>query len=347
LKFYGDLSGLNGLAENLRDMAIAAGCEALVVGPALVLGLLQRPAVPYGIRSRKYRLPLAVAMGLAALAVLFWQSDNIVWAGTTLPLPALMALLSAAALSLLIRQRRRGELDRRTVLALVFAVFAGGLMLKILFNAQFRLYGFVLVVPATMLAIVMLLTWIPRYIERRGGDGWAIRAAVMAGLIVWSDYNLRECNYYLSARTEPVVAGQERVYATEFHGQVVNTMLAQMQRVPPEATVAVMPEGVMLNYLMRRINPTPYTNLMPPEMIMFGEENILRAYQDHPPDYIILAHKSTSEYGVPFFGKDYGQRLFGWVIQNYHAQGPPIGNMPLQDEMRFGMILLQRNATGQ
>ena len=84
-------------------------------------------------------------------------------------------------------------------------------------------------------------------------------------------------------------------------------------------TIAVLPEGAMINDLAKRRNPTPITNLMPPEIIMFGENRILKTFTLTPPDYIILVHKDTSEYGVRFFGKEYGVLIMNWFKQNYRT----------------------------
>ena len=111
----------------------------------------------------------------------------------------------------------------------------------------------------------------------------------------------------------------------------------------PRQTLAVLPEGVMLNYLARRVNPTPYNKLMPPELIAFGEQDVLQAFADDPPDFIMLVHKDTSEFGARFFGRDYGRRIFEWI----HAGYEPvlvIGHPPLRDE-RFGMMLMRRKAS--
>ena len=47
---------------------------------------------------------------------------------------------------------------------------------------------------------------------------------------------------------------------------------------PPDATLAVLPEGVMINYLTRRPNPTPFSNFKPPELIIYGETSMVRAF---------------------------------------------------------------------
>ena len=105
-------------------------------------------------------------------------------------------------------------------------------------------------------------------------------------------------------------------------------------------TLAVLPEGVMLNFLLRRPNPTPYTNFMPTEVVFFGEAGMLEAFKTRPPDWISLVHKDTSEFGFRFFGQDYGKELFAWIMEAYQPVGV-VGSIPLQDN-RYGILFLSR-----
>ena len=97
----------------------------------------------------------------------------------------------------------------------------------------------------------------------------------------------------------------------------------------------------MINFLSARRNPTPYVNLMPPEVILFGEQNILDSLRAEPPDFAMVLHNDTSmPYGMRFFGRDYGRRIFAWIESEY-CPVSSIGAPPLQDE-RFGIVLLKR-----
>ena len=97
----------------------------------------------------------------------------------------------------------------------------------------------------------------------------------------------------------------------------------------------------MINFLSGRRNPSPYVNLMPPEVILFGEQNMLDSLRADPPDFAMVVHKDTLiSYGVRFFGRDYGQRIFAWIESEY-CPVSSIGAPPLQDE-RFGIVLLER-----
>jgi hypothetical protein len=99
----------------------------------------------------------------------------------------------------------------------------------------------------------------------------------------------------------------------------------------------------MINYLARRPTATRFVNFNPPDLLLFGEANMIRALQNSPPDFIFIVHKDTSEFGVRFFGNDYAQNLFAWIQANYmEVRLPPdldLGAEPLKSA-RFGIRLL-------
>jgi len=116
-----------------------------------------------------------------------------------------------------------------------------------------------------------------------------------------------------------------------------------LERLAPE-TLAVFPEGVMINWLTRVPNPTPYVNFMPPELILFGEDAWLAAFRANPPDVVLIVHKDTSEYGAQFFGRDYARELAAWIGQTYQPQ-KLLGDEPLLPDSRWGIrVLVRRRA---
>ena len=98
----------------------------------------------------------------------------------------------------------------------------------------------------------------------------------------------------------------------------------------------------MLNYLSRRPTTLPQMNFMMTEMIVFGEETMLAGFQARPPDYVVLVHKDTSEWGVGPFGRDNrnGRQIMRWVNQNYE---PVVlfGDEPFESKA-FGIRILKR-----
>jgi hypothetical protein len=109
----------------------------------------------------------------------------------------------------------------------------------------------------------------------------------------------------------------------------------------PGETLVALPEGIILNVLLRRRNPTPHMNFMPPEILIFDEQAILASLEATPPDWIALVHKDTSEYGPRFFGRDYARRLAAFVRRDYRRVGRT-GDVPFEPEARYGIELWRR-----
>jgi hypothetical protein len=58
---------------------------------------------------------------------------------------------------------------------------------------------------------------------------------------------------------------------------------------------------------------------MPPEVLVFGEAEVLRSLQAAPPPIVVLIQRHVTEYGYPAFGADprYGRSIVSWVHAHY------------------------------
>ena len=101
-----------------------------------------------------------------------------------------------------------------------------------------------------------------------------------------------------------------------------------------------------MNYLLRRSSPSRYTLFIPPSIAFAGgEEKMLEDLRAHPPDFIAVVHRDSSEFGVGPFGSDfrYGRLIRDWVRRDYTRVGR-FGAEPFAGP-RFGVALMQRSAT--
>jgi hypothetical protein len=128
--------------------------------------------------------------------------------------------------------------------------------------------------------------------------------------VLWSGFWYHKTNVEIKTNTA-------RFYA-DFRGEILQNIIQEIEtKTSSHDTLAVLPEGVMLNFLTQRENPTPYINFMPPEFTLFGESNMLNAFKTNQPDYIVLTNKSLKEYGFQELGIDIGVDLYQWVENNY------------------------------
>jgi hypothetical protein len=342
LAFYRQGMGLDAPLDRLGEIAAWSARWLLVLGPAAGLAWKLRRGSP--------------AAGIAAFAMLalsagatWWALDERAaldgspfasWPLTRAARPFPLFVLAIGA-CLAWRQVRSSAARRTGRVELALCVFALALLGKMLLNTRLIHYGFALALPALLLVVIALVGWIPVALDARGRAGWVFRAAALGLIAAGTAAHLRRTEHFLERKQ--VIVGQGRdAFRADVRGTLVNAALADLERrAAPGETLAVFPEGVMLNWLARRANPTPYVNFMPPELLLFGEPRIAAAFRASPPDWIALVHKDTSEYGYPLFGPDYGRELATWIQESYE---PVVlhGQPPLQPNTIFGIQLLRR-----
>jgi len=178
-------------------------------------------------------------------------------------------------------------------------------------------------------------------------DPKPFRLAVWLVLMIGFGILLHDSESWYTTKNLAVGRDGDRIYAFDprFNpsGQEVSQALAWIeQHVPRDATLAVLPEGTIINYLSRRVNRTGYPVWMPPELQTFGEANMVAAFQQHPPDYICLVKRDVSEYGIGTFGDSPadGLELMQWIEKNYQPVYL-IGHEPLSNGL-FGVEILKR-----
>jgi hypothetical protein len=246
--------------------------------------------------------------------------------------------------------KRRHELPtQHLVLPLLWAAFSLFLLSKMFLHSRIWHYGFYLALPATVLNLYYLNWRLPNSLQAHGFQRSLFRLAISAVLVIAAYHLTVTSNEFYAKKTYAVGAGGDtiRTFPPEVrpHGEAIAHTVAWLKRnTPPNSTLAVLPEGLVVNYLARRPNPTRYASLTPLEVAAYGEENILKSYQAHPPDYITLIHRDSSEFGLGYFGQDprYGAAMMRWVKENYE----PVwlyGSEPLQNG-RGGIRILKRHA---
>ena len=288
---------------------------------------------------------MAVARRFARLAILIGSFVLLPWTEfpRALPLISLSAVIVFAAM--FIAHRRDRAAATSLVPLVMWSTFSLVLLGKMMLNARIYQYGFYLAMPATVALAVMLVWLLPRWLEHGGGRGEIFRA--VASLTFASGIALYLGISFGIYRMKDLRIGSDGDAFMAFgpsqtwQGAAVVDALRALEAIPRNRTVAVVPEGVTINYLSRRDNPTPYINLMVPEMLTFGEGVIQRAFEQAPPDYILLVHRDTAEYGMPYFGSDprYGQEIMRWIGSHYTAVDV-IGKTPLQ-QGGYGIAVLK------
>jgi hypothetical protein len=301
------------------------------------LAALARWAGPRGRGAALVATTVAAVPG----ALLVVAGGSVPWLAAMRPLPLFLAALLAVDAWRLVKTRELEPARTQRVLRLSVGVLALALLLKMILFARVWHYGFVLGMPGTLLLVAALLHWIPRKLAARAPQIFRVGAASLLGAMLLG--HLALAAETRRGKTVRMGRGADALWTDAERGPAMAQALAQLEALPSDATLAVLPDGVMLNYLARRRNSTPYVIGNPADMAMFGEGPMFAAYADAPPDAIALVHCDTAIYGFRYFGQDYGQALARWIERNYVRQAR-IGAEPFRGE-GFGIVLMRRRAS--
>ncbi len=316
LPFYRAGMGLDEPGIRLGEVAVWSAMWFVVLSVPLALAWLTR-----GTRSRA----IAPAAGLAALLALSVLGDRYDWTEAVRPL-AVVSLVSVVALAV---ARWRGARTQGNLLALASAAFAFTQILKMLLDVRVGHYGFALALPAALLAATALVGWLPRWLDTRGARGDVFRACSLALLAVFAARHVEATGTWLARKTTWVAEGRDS-FRSDARGFLVSGAVAHV-RASGAASVAVVPEGIMINYLARTPAPTPFVTFMPPEEILFGADTWTDRFRASPPDLVLVVPKEASEYGVGPFGSGFARSLASWIRSEYVTvghllpQGAPYG----------------------
>jgi hypothetical protein len=306
LPFYRGVLGIDDVAGNLAKLAASTAAWGGVLGA--MSGAYRMLRVP------AERAPLASAVlfiaPLAALSVVSWPD-------AFRPLPLAMAAL-AAVCAWRLRSVRGTQWAPRASLRLAFVLWGLALLAKVALNAKLRHYGFGLAMPGTLALVALAVCWMPRQLGDRAlpaTSGRALGLGVTAAVVL---AHLLVSAHWYGAATTPVGSGADR-FRSEAPAAAISQAVEWLERERPGRTLASFPDGAMLNYLARRVNPSGQTLAVPTAIGLIGEERIIADLEARPPDLVAVVAKDTSDEGARDFGTDYAQQLSAWIRANYRG----------------------------
>ena len=282
---------------------------------------------------------------LLLIAPLLFLAVRFDWlaCGASLPLLAFVTCV------LLRENYKKLLVEQGATFPLLWSVFGLVLLLKLGLFPRIWHYGFALAMPAFVSAVYLLLWLLPLLLENKFQvPARPFRLTVLLVLLIGFGSLFLQSRKFYSAKNLAVGQGNDRIMASGPQGNSVEARttkaaLAWIEtNVSPDATVAALPQGVMLNYLSRRINPTPDLDWNPTMFMVFGQEKMTAAFANHPPDYVLLVEWTPYEFQIGEFGHypGYGVEVMQWIGKNYQPV-QLFGSEPLRNGL-FGIKILKR-----
>ena len=333
LWFFRWVMGTLNLSESVFRVLRWIGWYLVVFIPACALTLICRWKK---INPRKSALILFFLV--MVLLLYFWlKKDMVQWLHFPQPWQvftcSMMVVFSA---QILIGRPNTLDLPASS-LKLMMATFSFVLLGKIILNVRVWHYGFALAMPATLMVVIALWRWIPEWLAAYGGKPILFRAVVLAFWLMAMVAHIKMSGELFNQKQYMIGYGND-LFRSEHRGHTFFEAVQFLKKnMKHGETLAALPEGVMMNYLLRVHSPTPFIYHTPPVMILFGEEKMLSSLKKSPPDWIALVHRDDSAYGARFFGNDYGTSIWRWIAEHY-VFNTCIGALPFQNE-NFGILV--------
>jgi len=337
--FYLQVSGFNNPLENIKRMfGQAAGYVVMMTFTAVISYLYAR------MHKGLFKYLWIVTIFILVFSLIHLGYLTIPWMEIARPYPLfLFAFLIFLIASFLMKREDKAFLVEYMPFALL-ALFALCLLIKMILNVHIYHYGFALAMPASLVMVAVFLYYLPRWFSPWGSkEVVTVFMVLLIILSVISYHNATKRIYDL--KNYPVSEGRDRFFTFNErlanYGPVVNMTLKQIdQLMSKNDTFIVFPEGVMLNYLSRRGNPTRFFEFTPNFVEAVGEREIISALTAGRPGFIVLTDKDTTEHGARYFGKNYALNVYGWIAANYERR-LLIGPEPLTGN-GFGISITKR-----
>jgi len=324
---WASFSGTDAVLHNLTKLASATAVLALALGVMWV-------GARFALRGVRLAVVLIAVPSAIALAYADWML-----AAWCVPL-TLLAVLG----SHIVKTVRDPAAQSPLGLLLASAAFA--LLVRMFLHPRFFHFGFYQAALATMVVLAEILSLLRQFAGQHKlarlvlhvSAGFMVVAACLAIF-------LPSARSY-SRRTFPVGSGRDRFFALaparDPSGSLDRQVVDELRRLPPDDTVLVVPEGLMINYLARRKSPLPEWVFIDLTLAGPAEAALVQRLAASPPAVVVYLHRELGEHGISQWG-DPGQPgylMLKFFQQNYRPRLSLAGNPA--DPNRPGALILAR-----
>ena len=311
-------------------------------GPLSVLAVLA-----VGVLCRKFdRGITAIGMSVVLVVTAIVASFLLPWVELGKIFPAWLCLAFLAEFwPKPLAERSRTDIAAADVRWLVLTA-AVAFLARMALNPRFFHYGYYQAALAGIVTMAAVFRSVPDMvnIHKRARAVYAVAVAACLGSGIWQ---LQEISLlYFKLKTIPIAAGMDRFYGFETRDEPTASLVAQADETlaakPECRTLLVLPEGVMLNYLVRKPSTIPEFMFVPALIQGDMRTRLLQGLKTQPPDCVVLISRNMREFGVSRFGDspNHGSEILSWLEENYKSFGH-IGGDPLDVDQR-GLILHER-----
>ena len=301
--------------------ALATGWALAIITSIVAAGLITR-----FIKLKGAQVGLGVLLALSVAAI---GLKSVIWIslGQSLVGLLLIYIVHRAFKELSVKDQ---ESDDRAIEKTLLCALALALMTRMILNGRIYQYGFIQASLASLVISAVLIEELPRLMKFEGLNFAIYRLCIGILLLCGVLSILAQSKTMEVAKTLPIGSGHDLFYAypktVSFDGELVKNVTETLLKNSSPQTLVVVPEGIMINYLTRKVSPVSaqafYTNRK-------LEQELVKTLDKNKPDKFVLISRDLTEYGVTQFGAkgQSGELIVDWILHHYkvsasHGQDP-------------------------
>lgn len=328
----GGFSGTEQATGHLTEHIVAVAIALALIGLLVLAGWFIKKVTSVWLATL---VTLVVSAGLVWLS---WSTLKWIEVGRCL-LGLVLVYLITRGVPFLWRKPAEEQAERNTS-RILLAVLAAALMARMILNGRIYHYGFVQAALAGCIIPAILFGELPEWLGLRTRERMLVTVLVAALIVPGVVVIARASQNLLRAKTSLVGEGSDRFYAfsrqMEPTGEIVNAVVATLNKQTRREGLLVLPEGIMINYLARLPSTVPYY------FFHSTSPQLVSELEAKPPARVVVISRDLREYGVERYGDTPGggQEVLTWLGQHYR-QVARVGGNPLDNRQR-GAILFER-----
>jgi hypothetical protein len=109
--------------------------------------------------------------------------------------------------------------------------------------------------------------------------------------------------------------------------------------------VMILPEFPMMYAMTGTESPSRWFEVTPGMLDDDEEKKFISDAEAGQVDYVIITNRATPEYGVPYFGLDWGKKIYAWIVGNFELVGE-FGRFTRERGAPFAALVYQRRGPG-
>jgi len=217
--------------------------------------------------------------------------------------------------------RNFDRLAHSNIYQLLIFTLALSLLARMLLNGRIYQYGFIQSCLATIVVCSFLIYEVPKILNGLVNLNIIYNILISALILSFIVSICIQSDSLYNAKTLKIGNGFDEFYSfpkeISQSGDLLNFYLAAMKKLDEKTKLVVLPEGIMLNYLSRKLSPCYRDSFFTSST---EETKILTQLKHNQPDYILFLPRDLKEYGVNNYGSEgeSGYSLKQWIIANYH-----------------------------